>query len=188
MFTIPNIISFFRILIAFLFPWLYGKYRFLSLVLLLVSGFSDIIDGYIARKFNQVSEVGKILDPVADKLTHFMILLAFCIAGYLPVFVVIIFAAVQIGMMVLASVYVKLGNKPFSSKWYGKLTSLLFFITAILVIAYKTFNTSFGFEEPVLIILALVTVFFFVYSLTGYISMALKANKERKTQQIASDD
>lgn len=187
MFTIPNIISFFRILIAFLFPWLFNQYRLLSLILLLISGFSDIVDGYIARKFNQISEVGKILDPVADKLTHFMILLAFCIAGYLHVLFVIIFAAVQIGMIVLASVFVKLGNKPFSSKWYGKLTSFLFFLFAVLLIAYKTFDTSFGFEVPVLTVLFFATVFFFVYSLIGYISMALKANKERKAKFCSND-
>lgn len=69
-FTVPNLLSFLRILMvpAFAVLFLRGEYIW-SIVILALSGLSDFFDGKIARKFNQVSALGKVLDPVADKLT-----------------------------------------------------------------------------------------------------------------------
>ena len=69
--TIPNLLSLFRLLLIPVIVWLYcvrQDYRW-TIVALAVSGLSDILDGIIARKFNMVSDLGKILDPCADKLT-----------------------------------------------------------------------------------------------------------------------
>ena len=70
--TIPNLISLFRILLIPLIILLYcGKKHYTATIMVItISGASDIIDGKIARKFNMVSDVGKVLDPVADKLTQ----------------------------------------------------------------------------------------------------------------------
>ena len=70
--TIPNLISLFRILLIPLIIWLYcGKKQYAATIAVVaISGVSDIIDGKIARKFNMVSDVGKVLDPIADKLTQ----------------------------------------------------------------------------------------------------------------------
>ena len=69
--TIPNIICYMRVgMIPFIiYFYLHEKFHIAS-ILLLISTFSDLIDGTIARKFNMVTDLGKILDPVADKLTH----------------------------------------------------------------------------------------------------------------------
>ena len=78
--TIPNILSFLRILLItpFMILFLNGNYIWASLMII-ISGLSDCVDGFIARKFNQVSEVGKILDPVADKLTLLAVGVGICI-------------------------------------------------------------------------------------------------------------
>ena len=69
--TIPNIISFIRILLIPVFGVLFYKGQLLwALLILALSGFTDFIDGKLARKLNQVSELGKMLDPIADKLTQ----------------------------------------------------------------------------------------------------------------------
>ena len=70
--TIPNLISLFRILLIPLIIWLYcGKKQYTATIaVIVISGASDIIDGKIARKFHMVSDVGKVLDPIADKLTQ----------------------------------------------------------------------------------------------------------------------
>ena len=75
MFTIPNILSYFRILLIPLFVYLYFKAEtppefFRAAVVLGISGFTDLFDGKIARRFNQITELGILLDPVADKLTE----------------------------------------------------------------------------------------------------------------------
>ena len=70
--TIPNLMSVIRILLIPVFAVLYYKgYIWWSVLILAISGVSDFLDGKIARKFNQVSALGKMLDPVADKLTIF---------------------------------------------------------------------------------------------------------------------
>ena len=70
--TIPNLLSAFRILLVPVIVWLYcgrGDYPLTACVLVL-SGVTDIVDGFIARRFRMVSDLGKVLDPVADKLTQ----------------------------------------------------------------------------------------------------------------------
>ena len=76
--TIPNFISFFRIALIPLFLWLYcaEEKPFAAIAVLAVSGISDIADGIIARRFNMVSDFGKLLDPVADKLTQAALILS----------------------------------------------------------------------------------------------------------------
>ena len=70
-FTIPNVLSFFRILLVPVFVWLYAfrDERIWALIVLIVSGVTDLLDGFIARHFHMISDLGKMLDPVADKLT-----------------------------------------------------------------------------------------------------------------------
>ncbi len=70
--TIPNLLSVFRILLIPLIVWLYcGKQDYLLAAwVLLLSGVTDIADGFIARRFRMVSDLGKVLDPIADKLTQ----------------------------------------------------------------------------------------------------------------------
>ena len=70
-FSIPNMLSYFRLLLIPLFIVLYVHEDFTeALITLAVSGLSDILDGRIARKYNMVTDLGKVLDPVADKLTQ----------------------------------------------------------------------------------------------------------------------
>ena len=87
LFTIPNLMSYARVLLIPLFCWLYltaeslSDYFWASAVVLL-SSLTDLLDGKIARRFHMVTELGKVLDPVADKLTHAA--LAVCLATATP--------------------------------------------------------------------------------------------------------
>lgn len=70
--TIPNLLSFFRLCLILLIIWLYcveENYSWAGYTLIL-SGITDIVDGFIARRFHMTSDLGKVLDPVADKLTQ----------------------------------------------------------------------------------------------------------------------
>ena len=72
--TVPNLLTLIRILIVPLFAYLFLQGQLLAaVVVLFISGLSDFLDGKIARRFNQISALGKILDPVADKLTQITI-------------------------------------------------------------------------------------------------------------------
>ena len=75
--TVPNVLSLLRIAIlpAFIILYLFSReyqsdaMQYTAFALLIVSGLTDCLDGFIARRFNQASEIGKLLDPIADKLT-----------------------------------------------------------------------------------------------------------------------
>ena len=86
-FSIPNLMGYFRILLIPVFCYLYitaeteREYLYAALVVLL-SSLTDLFDGKIARRFHMVTELGKALDPIADKLTHAA--LAICLATRYP--------------------------------------------------------------------------------------------------------
>ena len=77
-FTIPNLLSMVRILLLPVFVWLYSvkKEYMAAFVVLLLSGVTDLLDGFIARRFHMISVLGKMLDPIADKLTQAAVLLS----------------------------------------------------------------------------------------------------------------
>ena len=92
-FTIPNLLSLFRLVLIPVYVTIYLKARdntdyFLAAAILAVSCLTDMIDGQIARHFNMISTIGKILDPLADKLTQFALIL--CFAAKYPVWRIIV--------------------------------------------------------------------------------------------------
>ena len=109
--TIPNILSFFRICLLPVLVWLYCVERddLWTVLVLLLSGATDLADGFIARKFHMVSDLGKVLDPVADKLTQ--------------------------GVM-LACLIVRRTGEAFGARWHGKAATCLLYLTAILHVAW----------------------------------------------------
>lgn len=133
-FTIPNIISFIRILLVPFFAVLYfyddiPLHYFGSIFIVVLSGFSDIIDGFIARKFNLTSDLGKILDPIADKLTQVVVILCLMINHriLIPMFIVLFLKEL---FTLFAAVYVlSNGIKPISARWWGKLSTIVIFLT-----------------------------------------------------------
>ena len=139
-FTIPNILSFFRLLLIPLIVWLYiGKDDYFStLIILLISSATDIVDGFIARKFKMISNFGKALDPIADKLTQIALLI--CLVSrfrymFVPLALLIVkeFAS---GIACLVSI--KKTKKVESAAWHGKLTTVtIYCVIAIHLIWYN---------------------------------------------------
>ena len=118
--TIPNILSFFRLALIPVIVWLYvlRDSRLWTTVVILISGLTDIIDGFIARKFNMTSDFGKAIDPLADKLTQLAVLccliIDFPLIG-LPVTVMII---KEIGAFVLRLIVFKKTERVDSAAWH----------------------------------------------------------------------
>lgn len=132
--TIPNILSFIRILLIPVMIWLYivhGKYLWTAFVLV-ISALTDITDGFIARRFNTVSDLGKALDPIADKLTQIFMMICLISRFRLLCVPAILLALKEIvtGAMGLAVIN-KTGFVPYA-KWYGKLTTVVLYATIFL--------------------------------------------------------
>ena len=132
--TIPNMLSLFRLLLIPVIIWLYfwkEKYIYAAVVIML-SGITDVIDGYIARKFNMVSDVGKVLDPIADKLTQAVVLI--CLGSRYPLLLllVLIMAVKEAvsGLVTLAAI--KKTKEIKGADWHGKATTCLLYFTILL--------------------------------------------------------
>jgi len=138
--TIPNILSFFRLCLIPVIVWLYvGKKDYLwTLLILILSGVTDVVDGIIARRFNMVSNFGKAFDPVADKLTQMAML--FCLISRFPYmmapFVLLVVKEVFTGITALVSI--KKTNTVKGAVWHGKLTTVsLYAMMAIHVVWFN---------------------------------------------------
>ncbi len=135
-FTIPNGLSLFRILLIPVILWLYcGKKLYLATVgVIALSGFTDVLDGRIARKFNMVSDVGKVLDPIADKLTQAALVICL-ISRYREMIGLLVLFAVKEGLMLLWG-YLTLRHTDTvnSAKWYGKLSTVVLYSVMMLLI------------------------------------------------------
>ena len=136
--TIPNLISLFRILLIPLIIWLYcGKKQYAATIAVVaISGVSDIIDGKIARKFNMVSDVGKVLDPIADKLTQ--VTLVICLTARYPWMwaLLALFAVKECLMLLWGYLTLKSTDTINSAKWYGKLSTVVLYAVMMILILF----------------------------------------------------
>jgi cardiolipin synthase (CMP-forming) len=120
--TIPNVLSLIRLLCVPLFIWLlFGRHeRYHAALLLAALGTTDWIDGYVARHFHQESNLGKILDPTADRLLLFTGVLGILIDGSVPVWVAVATIARE-GLVSIAAVTLAVaGARRMDVQWVGK--------------------------------------------------------------------
>lgn len=132
--TIPNILSFFRICLIPVIVWLYGvdhNYMWAGYILIL-SGITDMVDGLIARHFHMISNLGKILDPIADKLTQGVMLL--CLVLRFPLMIVpfILLIAKEIYMSVSGILVIQRTGIVCGADWHGKTATCFLYGTMIL--------------------------------------------------------
>ncbi len=136
--TIPNMLSFFRLALVPVIIWAYVglKDYILAIILVAVSGLTDVVDGKIARKFNMISEFGKVLDPVADKVTQGCLIICL-ITRYKLMIPLIALFVIKEGIMLLMGILVyKKHDSVNGAKWYGKLNTVVLYSVTILLIMF----------------------------------------------------
>ena len=139
-FSIPNVLSYFRILLIPVFTVLYfnadlpAEY-FMAGIIILVSGFTDFMDGLIARRFDMVTELGKLIDPVADKLTQLAIIICLIHRYQGMLLLAGIFVCKELFMGINGLLLLRRGKKLGGAKWFGKVATAVFYITTIVFIA-----------------------------------------------------
>ena len=119
---IPNILSVIRILLVFVFLYVLFALGniYVALIVFLIAGATDMVDGYLARRNNWITNLGKILDPVADKLMQCTVLVSLCIKDIVPLWFVIPFFAKEIFTIVIGFIVIRRRSVNVVSKWYGK--------------------------------------------------------------------
>ena len=135
---IPNILTVARFfLIPFIIYFILKEQYILAFVFLIISGLTDVLDGFIARKFNFITNFGKLIDPLADKTTQIAVLLTLALKGIIPFWIIIVVIIKEAAMIAGASfLYGK--ELVVSSRWFGKLATVLFYvaIAASFIIHY----------------------------------------------------
>lgn len=138
---LPNILCYFRILLVFVFLAVYlsdfslagneNANVYFATAIMVVASYTDFIDGYIARTFHLQSNLGQVLDPIADKLLQFAIVLALCIRFYMfpSLFMMLVIFVLKELTLMIQDIYLARNNKSFGgAKWYGKLSTFLFYL------------------------------------------------------------
>lgn len=138
---IPNYLTILRLLLV---PIIFGlilyeQYTF-AIVFYIIANLTDILDGFIARKFDLTSDFGKLMDPLADKITQISTILALIIKRIIPFWILIVFSIKEIIMIIVASVLYKKKIVTVHSKWYGKVATVLLFIAIVFTLLSETFT------------------------------------------------
>jgi cardiolipin synthase len=138
--NIPNLLSFLRIALVPVFLWLLLNEMFLSAIfVLMVAGITDFLDGYLARKLNQMTKLGKVLDPVADRLYIFATLLALSITGHIPWWLAALVIARDLLMLISLPVLVSLGYSTLPVHYLGKASTFALLYSFPLLLMGKIF-------------------------------------------------
>ena len=138
LFTIPNIIGYVRIALIPVFCWLYltadsAVDYYCAMGVVLFSSFTDLFDGMIARKWNQVTQLGKILDPVADKLTHAA--MAICLMTRYPLmWALAVLMVLKEGYMAVMGIrFLKKDKMMDGAMWFGKICTATLFAGMVIL-------------------------------------------------------
>jgi len=139
-------------------------------VTLIVSGFTDLLDGFLARRYNWVSQIGKVLDPAADKLTQITVcvLFAFTFASqFWFFFAFLIFK--ELVMLILGIYLLKKGANIEGARWFGKMTTALFYTSMILFALIPTLPIPVKYALLAAMCLsALITALWYIPSFSAY--------------------
>lgn len=148
LFKIPNILCYIRIILVPVFCIIFmgadsaGDY-YLAAGIILISGITDFLDGQIARRCNMITDLGKIIDPIADKLTQLAMLVCLTIEIKYMVVLVVFLVFKEFSMAVAgAYIYKKRKKRLDGAKWYGKVCTAILYAVMLTLIAFPKLNPA----------------------------------------------
>ena len=181
--NIPNILSIIRILLIPVFVVFYMKadsqhyhYYACAAGALVASGLSDLFDGVIARKFNQITELGKILDPIADKLTQLAVVISVAIKLNNEILSLALMGFVIKEVLMLAGGFIILRKKIAmqASKWYGKVATAVFYVVMAAIALFDSIPTE------IALAMILVALAFMLFAFARYINDFIRIMRQNK--------
>lgn len=196
--TIPNWLCFIRIALIPVFTALFIKEQYIAaFITMIVAALTDVFDGKIARKFNMVSNLGKILDPIADKLSQVAIVIILLVKfwdGPLK-YILFLFIVKELLMVVGGAILMSKGMRPVAAEVWGKLATVVFYVFMITIIAIGPsgallsieFFKSWELNSTVITIMVVISAILAFVSLFGYAPGFLRQLKENKAKSNDSE-
>ena len=183
--TIPNVLTILRMILIPVFVVLFFRgHKIASLAVFIAASLTDMLDGYLARKLNQITDFGKLFDPLADKLMVLTAMICQTFWGPLPLIAVIIVAAKEL-MMVLGGVFMLSRDVVVYSNYFGKSAQVGFIASLILSFFHDRFLAGnivlWGMTPD--IILLWITVALAVTAMAVYAAGAVKTIKKKDEKQ-----
>ena len=184
--NVPNILTIIRlILVPCMAVCMYKGLYVPAAIVFIVAGGTDVIDGYIARRFNQITYFGKIMDPLADKLLSLtaLVMLALDLRIHetnmvlnwiIPVLVIL----KEISMCVGGIIIVKTKHKIRSSNWYGKAATCCFFVAILMIM----FDVTASIGRWILVVACLCSIFALIMYTRVFFSIQADPPMEKKVK------
>ena len=181
--AIPNILCYFRILMVPLFLYIYYNATrpyeyYLATLVIIAAGLTDFFDGRIARKYNMITDLGRIIDPVADKLMQFAMLIAL-IYSVKNMYILIIYLIIKevvlalTGLIAMKTIKRRLNG----AKWYGKVCTAVLYVIMLVLVAFPQLDIHIQ-NIMLIICAAAITLSFLMYA--GLYIKMFKDSKENK--------
>ncbi|MEA1974533.1 MAG: CDP-diacylglycerol--glycerol-3-phosphate 3-phosphatidyltransferase [Bacillota bacterium] len=161
--NLPNKLLVFRIFLAPLFIYTYLMVdKWLALSVFILAGITDVLDGYIARKYDMITKLGTVIDPLADKLMLISVLSVFTYLDIIPIFILGIIILKEC-ILIIGAIYIYLrkGNLVIPANKFGKAATVIFYLAIIIISFNKNIRLNY-------ILIGIATVFT-VIALISYI-------------------
>jgi len=185
---IPNILSVLRLLMALSFAAVFillPEKRWIAVVIFVVAGITDVVDGYLARRFGWITDAGKILDPLADKTMQVVALLCTVASGLVPIWLLIPIILKELTMGIGSLIFYKMFRTIGVSKNYGKAYTVLFYVVIAAVIV---FDAWFATHEWVKYVLCIATAASGFAAIVLYYITYLKGKLGRKGRELTEGE
>lgn len=188
-FLLPNILTYVRFLLVPAFIIVYMNAEDLSghlasAIIIVASGITDVADGFIARHWGLISDLGKILDPIADKAMQFAMMFCVCIRYHWVVLLIIIYAVKEVVSALVSAYLFTRGKHIDGAMWCGKLCTVILFIVMLCLVVIPDIpthivNTMIGFAAAFMLLA-------FVIYMRSYFVLWLEYLNEQK-QPLSTD-
>ena len=166
---IPNILSICRILLipVIVISVCLNNYV-LALIVFTISSLTDIVDGYIARNFDAITNVGKLLDPLADKLTQLAMVATLVWTDVINGWILAVLLTKEL-IMISGAAFLYGKSVVVYSRWYGKLATVLLYLSIVVSLLFKQFNLSSGLFSNISNTLYVITLTVTIFALIAYV-------------------
>lgn len=180
--SIPNILCYIRFALIPVFVILYinaeeAREYLQAAAVVFVSGLTDFLDGFIARTFDMVTDFGKLIDPMADKLTQASLIFVLVVEIKWMFLLLILFVVMQLFMLGAGIAMLKKNRRLNGAKWFGKVSTTVFYAVMLVLVALPKLKT------PVVNILMLVCGGFLSLSFALYIREYFRMYRDLKMSE-----
>lgn len=187
--TVPNILSFLRLLMVPVFlALILGGLDGYALLVLVISSVTDFLDGQIARRFHQVSRLGQLLDPAADRLFIFAALVGLAVRGVIPWWLFVVIVARDVMLLGLGILGANFGYGPLPVHHLGKLATLCLFYALPILMIGQAFPDAATVTNPIGWAFALWGVFLYWWAGVIYLSETLRVIRIPQVEPAIESD